>query len=168
MLHPAAGSTRLEWVHALPAAVLSGVISAALMMVPVAGLALGMFSGGALCVVFYRRRAPLTLLTSAMGARLGALSGVLAFAFFSILTAIQVLFFHSGNELRAALLESIRQTAARTTDPQAQPMLDYLRTPPGLELVMVLGFAVMFVIFLVLSSAGGAIATTFMRRNRRP
>ena len=82
-------ANRIEWPHALPAAATSGIISALLMLIPFAGLALGMLAGGMLCVMLYRRRAPRAPLTSGMGARLGAVSGVLAFAVFSIFTAVQ-------------------------------------------------------------------------------
>jgi len=160
--------TAIEWSQGLPAATLAGLISAVLMVIPLGGLGIGMLAGGTLAVMLYRRRLPLANPSAAIGARLGAASGAIAFVVFSIITAIQVLVFHGGSELRAALLESIKQTAARTTDPQMQPMLDYLRTPAGLELVMALGFAFMFIVFLVLSSAGGAIGAALLRRNQRP
>ena len=43
-----------------------------------------------------------------------------------------------------------------------------LRTPAGLQLVMAAGFTLMFLIFLVLSSAGGALGTVLLKRRRRP
>jgi hypothetical protein len=157
----------VEWSHGLPAAALAGLISAILMIIPLGGLGVGMLAGGTLAVMLYRRRLPLAHPSAAMGARLGAASGAIAFALFCLLTAIQVLVFHSGNQLRAALLESVQQTAARTTDPQAKPVLDYLRSSAGLELVMAIGLVVMFVVFLVVSSAGGAIGAALMSRSRR-
>ncbi len=160
-------ATRIEWPHALPAAAAAGAISAVFMLVSLAGLSLGMVFGGMLCVVLYRRRVRRNVLTSGTGARLGALSGVLGFAFFSIFTAVQVLVFHAGDQIRANLLESIKEAAAKTPDPQMQPVFDYLRTPGGMQLAMATGFAVILLMFLVLSSAGGILGVALLRRQHK-
>lgn len=160
-------ATRIEWPHALPSAAIAGAISALLMMVSFAGLSLGMIFGGMLSVILYRRRTHRSVLTTSMGARLGALCGIFGFAIFSIFTAVQVLVFHAGNELRASLLQSIKEAAAKTTDPQMQPVFDYLRTSAGLQLAMATSFVVILLMFLVLSSAGGAIGAALLRNQRR-
>jgi hypothetical protein len=98
---------------------------------------------------------------------LGALSGVLGFAIFSIFTAVQVLVFHAGDQIRANLLESIKEAAAKTPDPQMQPVFDYLRTPGGMQLAMATGFAVILLMFLVLSSAGGILGVALLRRQHK-
>ena len=103
-----------------------------------------------------------------MGARLGAVSGALGFGMFAILTSIEMVVFRSGGELRTALLDAVRQSAARSSDPQAQQMLEYLKTPQGLALVMVLGLLFMFVVFLIFSGLGGAIGAALLRRKERP
>jgi len=160
-------ATRLEWPHALPSAAAAGAISAVLMVVPFAGLSLGMIFGGMLCVVLYRRRTHRKGLTTGMGARLGALSGLLGFAVFSIFTAVQVLAFHAGDQLRSVMLQSLKEAAAKSSDPEVQPVFDYLRTPAGLQVAMAVGFAVILLMFLVLSSAGGALAAALFRNQRR-
>lgn len=157
-------ATRLEWPHALPAAAVAGAISAVFMLVSFAGLSLGMIFGGMLCVILYRRRVHRNVFTSGMGARLGALTGALGFALFSIFTAVQVLVFHAGDQIRANLLESIKEAAAKTTDPQMQPVFEYLRTSAGMQLAMATGFAVMLLMFLVLSSVGGILGAALSRR----
>lgn len=161
------GSTSIQWSQALPSAALAGLIAAGLMFIPLGAFGLGMIAAGVLAVLFYRRRNPLGNLTPGIGARLGALSGILGFGMFGIFTAVEVLVFHSGGELRAALLEAVQQSVARTSDPQARQMLDYLKSPPGLALVMALGLAVMLVFFLILSSIGGALAAVLLRRRER-
>jgi hypothetical protein len=103
-----------------------------------------------------------------MGARLGAVSGALGFGIFAILISIEVVVFRAGEDLRKTLLEAVRQSAARSPDPQAQQMLEYLKTPQGLALVMVLGLIVMFLIFLIFSSLGGAVGAALLRRKDRP
>jgi hypothetical protein len=138
------------------------------MFIPLGAFGLGMIAAGVLAVLFYRRRNPAANLNPGMGARLGAVSGVLGFGIFAVFTAIEVLVFHSGGQLRAALLEAVQQSASRTSDPQAQQILDYLKSPPGLALVMSLGLAVMFVVFLIFSSLGGALGAVLLRRKNQP
>ena len=169
ILLPANADPRaLQWSRALPSAAISGLVAAVLMLVPLGGFGLGMLLAGSLSVLLYRRRNPISELTPGMGARLGAASGGMGFAIFGIFTAIEVLVFHSGGELHTALVEAVQQSAARTTDPQAQQVLDYLKSPAGLALVMIMGLAVMLVAFLVFSSIGGAIAAFLLRRKPHP
>jgi hypothetical protein len=152
----------------LPATALGGVIAALAMATPLGVFGLGMLAAGALSVVFYRRRNPAAEITPAMGARLGAVSGALGFVLFAILTSIEMMLFRSGGEVRAALLDAVQRSAARSPDPQAQQMLEYLKTPQGLALLVGLGLIVMFVIFLIFSSLGGAIGAALLRRKERP
>jgi hypothetical protein len=164
---PASTAGAIQWSEALPSAGLGGLIAAFLMFVPLGAFGLGMIAAGVLCVLFYRRRKPTTNLTPAMGARLGALSGILGFAIFAIFSAAGTLLFHSGGQLRAALLEAIEQSAARSSDPQAQQIIEYLKTPPGLALMMAMSLAFVLVAFLILSSLGGAVGAAMMRRKDR-
>ena len=159
--------TALQWHHALPAAALAGLIAAVMMLIPVGAFGLGMLASGALAVMFYRRRNPVANVTPGIGARLGALSGALGFGIFAIFTATEMLIFRSGGQLRDALLQAIQQSAARSSDPQAQQMLEYLKTPQGLALMMVLGLIVMGLAFLIFSSLGGALAAALLRRKER-
>jgi hypothetical protein len=134
------------------------------MVVPLGAFGLGMLAAGALSVVLYRRRNPAANLTPGVGARLGAVSGALGFGIFAVLTSIEMVVFRSGGQLRAALIEAVQQSAARSSDPQAQQLLEYLKTPQGLALVMVLALIVMFAAFLVFSSLGGALGAALLRR----
>ena len=157
----------IQWSQALPATALAGVIAALLMFIPLGAFGLGMAAGGILAVLFYRRRNPGVDVTPGMGARMGAVTGALGFGVFAVFTAIEVLVFHSGGQLRAALLEAIQQSAARSSEPQAQQLLEYLKSPPGLALMMGLGLLLMFVVFLVLSCLGGALAAALLRHRNR-
>jgi hypothetical protein len=157
----------LQWSYALPAAALAGLIAAVMMLIPVGAFGLGMLAAGALSVMFYRRRNPVANVTPGAGARLGALSGILGFGIFAIFTAIEMLVFRSGGQLRDALLQAIQQSAARSSDPQAQQVLEYLKSPQGLALMMVLGFVMMGLAFLIFSSLGGALAAVLLRRKDR-
>lgn len=164
---PNPGGTAIRWSDALPSAGLAGLIAAVLMFIPLGAFGLGMIAAGVLSVLFYRRRNPTSNLTPAMGARLGAVSGTLGFGMFAIFSAVGTLVFHSGGELRAALLEAIEQSAARSSDPQVQKAFEYLKTPPGLALMMGLSLAFVLVAFLILSSLGGAVGAAMMKRKDR-
>jgi hypothetical protein len=155
----------IDWRRGLPAAAQSGLIAAILMIIPLgASFGLGMLAAGFLSVLFYRRRVPIGNLKPGKGAQLGAVSGALGFVVFGIFTALETTFLHSGAELRAALMQAVEQAATRSPDPQSQQLLQYLKSPPGLTLVMIMGLAVMFFAFLVLSSLGGALGAALLRR----
>jgi hypothetical protein len=146
---------------------LAGLVAAIVMLVPLGAFGLGMLASGALSVILYRRRNPTANLTPGMGARLGAASGALGFGIFAIFTAVEMVVFRAGGQLREALLQAIQQSAARSSDPQAQQVVEYLKTPQGLALVMVLGLIVMFVAFLIFSGLGGAVGAALLRRKER-
>ncbi|HLK32894.1 MAG TPA: hypothetical protein VKT29_07380, partial [Terriglobales bacterium] len=46
----------------------------------------------------------------------------------------------------------------RSGDPQAQQLLQNFMTPEGMRTLMILGIALMLVLFLAVSSLGGAVA----------
>jgi len=133
-----------------------------------ASFGLGMLAAGFLAVVFYRRRVPNASLRPGKGARLGVVSGALGFGMFAVVTSIQMVIFHSGDQLRAQLLDALQQSASRTSDPQAQQMLDYFRTPPGLVLMMIVGLIFMFIAFVLFSALGGALGAALLRRRDVP
>jgi len=137
------------------------------MLVPLAGFGLGMVAAGVLAVLLYRRRVPESNLTPGAGAKLGAVSGALGFAMFALFTAVEILVFHSGSEINAAMLQAVNQAAARSSDPQAQQALEYLKSPQGLALVVAMGLVVMFLAFLIFSSIGGAIGAALLRGKNR-
>jgi len=132
-----------------------------------ASFGLGMLAAGFLAVVFYRRRVPNASLRPGKGARLGVVSGALGFGMFAVVTSIQMVIFHSG-DLRAQLLDALQESASRTSDPQAQQMLDYFRTPPGLVLMMIVGLILMFIAFVLFSALGGALGAALLRRRDVP
>lgn len=157
----------IQWSQALPATALAGLISGFVMLIPFGAFGIGMIAAGVLGVVFYRRRNPGANLTPGMGARLGAVSGLMGFAIFAILTSLEMLVFRVRGEIRQALLDAIQQSASRANDPQVQQMFDYFKTPAGLALMMILGMAVMFVFFMVFSSAAGAVTAALLGKREQ-
>jgi len=165
---PALAPKTIDWRQALPAAVLAGFISAVLMITPLgSSFGLGMLASGFLCVLFYRRRVPYANPGPGMGARLGAVSGALAFVLFGVLTLLESAVLRAGSEFRSVLLQALDQAASRNTDPQAQQLFQYLKTPQGLIVVMIIGLTSMFFAFLLFSSLGGAIGAAMLRRKDR-
>jgi hypothetical protein len=159
--------TAIQWSRALAPTAMAGLVASFLMLFPLGAFGLGMILAGILSVAFYRWRNPGSVLTPGMGARLGAMSGLLGFVMFLLFTAISATVLGGGAQLRQALQQAVEQSASRTTDPQAQHMLDFFRTPQGLALVMIAGMAVALVAFLILTSLGGAIGATLLRRKPR-
>src|SRR5919108_5965230 len=110
----------LRWPAALWSTAAGGLI-AAVLVIPLLGLGLGMLSGGFLAVVFYRRKAS-GLVTSGLGAKLGALSGGVELGLVAVFICLRVWLFHSGGQLRAACMSALER-GARFADPEAAPQL---------------------------------------------
>jgi hypothetical protein len=159
--------TSIQWSDGLPSAALAGLIAAFLMFVALGVFGLGLIACGAFSVAFYRRRNPASNLSPGMGARLGAASGAFGFGIFAVLSAIGMLVFRNGAEMRKALLDVISQSAARSPDPQVQRTFEFLKTPPGLALMMGLSLGFLLVATLILTTIGGAIGAAVMRRKDR-
>lgn len=142
---------------------MAGFIASILMLFPLGAFGLGMILAGILSVVFYRWRNPGSILTPGMGARLGAMSGLLGFVMFLFFAAVSASL-AGGSELRKALAQTVEQSASRAADPQSQRVLEFLRSPQGLAAVMLAGLVFAFFAFLVLTSLGGAIGAALLRR----
>jgi len=159
-------ASTIEWPQALPSAGIA-LLAAIFLMLIGTPAGLGMLAAGFLCVVLYRRRCPATHVTAGMGARLGALTGVLGFgavaAIFALWTA-----FRSGRELHDALLNYIQQYAAHSSDPHMQQVLELFNTPEGFTFIMILSLVMTLVAFVIFSSLGATIGAFLLHRKERP
>ncbi|HEV3206554.1 MAG TPA: zinc-ribbon domain-containing protein [Terriglobales bacterium] len=162
-----APASRIDWAQAVPAAALAGFIGAILTVIPVATFGLGMFIGGALSVVLYRRRRFMADVTPGMGARLGIVSGLFGFAILTVPLAVGLAFFHMGDELRARMVVMVEQAAARSSDPQMQQIVEMVKTPDGSALFLSVGLILTFVAFVVVCGLGGAAGAALLRRKQR-
>jgi len=126
-----------------------------------------MLAAGFLSAVLYRRRYPVMQVTVGMGARLGALTGVLGFGATAIILALWTAF-RSGKEIHDAFLTYLQQYAARSSDPHMQQVLELFNTPEGFTFIMVLSLIMTLAAFLIFSSLGGAIAAFLLHRKDRP
>jgi len=162
----------IQWKLAAKGALLSGLISAGLAGMPKLGLGccLWMLGAGALAVWLYQQRIPGLVITPGMGMRIGALSGAIGF----LATTIWWIFIFTkdSQELRTVFAEQMEKAIAQNPDPHAQEagrqVMNYLNTPEGLATAFVLSIVVMAIVFVVFSSAGGALgASMFARRRSR-
>lgn len=111
-----------------------------------------------LAVMIYRRRQHLGPMTAALGARLGAMAGLMGFVIFGLLSLVQMLAMRGTGQLQTALEQALKASAARSGNPEAQQMVQQFLTPQGMRTLLVLGILLMLVLFLAASSLGGTIA----------
>ncbi len=101
--------------------------------------------------------------------RIGALAGVFAFVITAILST--VLFATEGNQLRQMMEEQLRASMAKAPDPRTaeilQQFIGKLNTPEGLATFFLWVMALIAVIFILSSAAGGALGASFSARRRR-
>ena len=160
----------VHWRHALRSASAAGLAMAVACLLPAISLLfpLWMLAGGWFAVVLYRRRSSFPLLSAAVGSKIGALAGLLGFAFFALFTAaylaIATVIFHQGEQIRATLRYALDQAAARNPDPAAQAIVQWVQTPEGLALAVVFSLFLFLLAFLLFSIAGGIFAATVGRR----
>jgi len=156
----------MRWSAALQPCALAALIASLLMSLGLYPV-VAMVSAGFLAVILYRQRRPGTAVQAVTGLKLGALSGLFLFAVSSILGTLVVVFLHKGAEIRNELTARIDQAASRTTDPQALAMFDRLKTPGGLEFLMVFGLFFALFAAVLLAGLGGALGgTIFGRRDK--
>lgn len=129
-------------------------------------LGIGMVLTGILAALLYHRAAGQTL-SSPKAARLGAMSGAIAFAVSSILTVLAIVFLHAKDQFHDVLMKAIDQRAA-TYGPDLQPTIQWLHTPEGFA--MVLAFSMIFALFfsMLFSAIGCVIGAVLFRERNRP
>jgi len=153
--------TVVNWRHAWPAAASAGFAMAVAFLLLGPLFPLWMLAGGWIAVVLYRRRSSLSIMTSSIGGKVGALAGLLGFGFFILF--ITALLSVQGDQIRSMLRSAMDQAVAKNPDPQAQVVAQWLQTPEGLAFITLL----LLVVFLLLSTAGGVFAASAGRRKLR-
>lgn len=160
----APSSSTLEWPQALSSAGIA--VLATIVLIVITPFGLGTLPAGFLCVVFYRRRRPAIHLTVGMGARLGALTGGVSFAFVAAILALWTAF-RSGKEIHDAVISRIQQYAAQSSYPQMQQVMDLLNTPEGFTFFMIFSLILAFIAFTIFSTLGGAVGAFLLNRKER-
>jgi hypothetical protein len=134
------------------------------MFTPLGVFGLSMLMAGVLSVYLYRKRNPWSHLSTGAGAKLGIASGFFGSIAFGWIAATLVLAFHAGAQLRSIIIQALDQSAARNSDPQAQQMIEYLKTPEGLSTAIILFAGFLFVFLIGMACAGGAFGAVMVRR----
>jgi hypothetical protein len=153
----------VDWSHGLRSALIAALLSAALGFIgtmvagPFIGLLAWTLLSGTLAVAIYRRRARLSTVPSGVGIKLGALSGLIGFLVVTLLSSAQLLV-NGSAQFRALLQENLRRAAANA-DPSVQPWVDYFLSSRGMAVMMIGSLVFTCVLFLALSSIGGALGT---------
>ena len=144
---------------AVRAALMAGVLGVFVQMIPLLGIVLT----GTLAVFFYRRESRIVL-PPALGSRLGAAAGVVAFAINSLLITVRIFVFHAQQEYLDFLTRFAHTVGANAADPDFQAGIHSLLTPAGLAITFLFGM----IIAALFASVGGALASLFLRpRNPR-
>ena len=162
--------TRVDWSVGFRVAALAGIIAAVPSALPLVslGCCLWVMGAGALAVMFYqKKRLPGAVVTAGMGARLGAVSGLLAFVFYFVLQLASIAATGGGGKIRGAMLEGMKQSAARNPDPNAQQMLQKMSTPEGLAILLTFMIVAGLFAFIVFGVIGGAIGASIWGRKQR-
>ena len=145
------------------AALIAAVGMVCKLIVPV----IAVIGAGFLAVSIYRRNNPTALLRAGTGARLGALCGLFCSAMTAVLGALRVLVLREGGEIRKTMLEVVQQSASRYSDPQSQAALDFLRSPAGLVLFMIVLLIFGCLMFILMGTVGGALGAAVLGRRGR-
>ena len=133
---------------------------------PQLGFFAWMLGGGMLTVVIYRRRQHLGHVTASIGARLGAMAGFMGFVIFALLSLVQMLALRGTGQLQSALQQALKTSAERSGNPEAQQLMQQFLTPEGMRTLIILGIVLMLVLFVALSSLGGAFAAAVSGRRQ--
>ena len=153
----------MQWSQALKPCALAALVASLLMAMGLNPF-VAMFSVGFLAVVFYRQGRREIVIKIGTGAGLGAVGGILWFAMSSVVEALIVTFLHKGPELRNELLKRIQQAASQTSDPQVLAVFERLKTPGGLEFLMLSGLVFAFFAAIILGGLGGALGGAVLGR----
>jgi hypothetical protein len=155
----------MQWSQALKPCALAGLVASAAMVLKLVAPLIAVVGAGFFAVAFYRRNCPGVMVRTGSGARLGALCGLLCSGMTAVLGAVRVVVLNETGEIRRTMLDSLQQAAARYSDPQVQPTLEFLRSPTGLVFMMVFLLIFVMLTFLLLGTLGGALAAATLGRH---
>ena len=167
-------ATSVSWKLAIQIAAIVGPGVGILWAVLAAGSVLWVAVGAVVAMGIYHRRRPLTKLAPRVGARVGALLGLIAatvaFAANSVLLVIQRYGLHQGNEIDSQLTSIVKQAAARAAsmDPQAPvtTFTNFWLSAEGRIGLILLTMAFLSVLIVVFAIAGGILGAQIYRSSR--
>ena len=155
----------INFPRAWSAAAVAVLLAAGLTIIPFgAPVGLGILVGGFLSVFFYRRKNPSPNLSLGTGFKLGALSGILGYAFSVAFLGLGTSTFHAGGDFHKKLLDVLQQHSPAGADAQLQQVMDFYKTSQGFTVMLVIGLVMALAAFLVLSGLGGLIGAAVLKR----
>jgi len=157
----------IQWSQSAQPCAIAALIAALAMVLKLMVPLIAAIGAGFLAVAFYRRRNPEAAVNARSGARLGAICGLFCSGMTAVLTALRVALLHEGEAVRNALLEGIRQAAAKYPDPQFQASLDFMRSSAGLTLMLAALAIFGCVTILLLGALGGTLGGAMLGRQDR-
>ena len=156
-----AGASPVDWSVAFKAAALMGLLAGVPSSIRFisAGCCLWVIGGGALAVLMYQKWKPGGLVTSGMGARIGAVTGFFAFVFW-LLFQVVVVTARGTDEFRRQLMQQMQEAAAKNPDPNAQRVIQQMSTPEGVAIVITIMVVVVLAAFIVFGVVGGTVGAS--------
>ncbi len=157
----------LRGAHVLRPCALAAIVACVLVLLGLNPF-VAMVGVGFLAVVFYRQRLPGAPSNAIAGAGIGALGGLMFFAFIAAFMGLASAFPDFRTKFREQLIENAQKWAAsRPAEPQIQAALDQLKTPEGFLMSMILAGFIFLIICPLIASIGGALAgAVFGRRSK--
>ncbi len=153
----------MRWSQALKPSLLAAVITMVMMMLGLYPF-VAILAGGFLAVVFYRQGKQNVAVTTASGARLGALAGFLCFCLVAIVSAVGAAVPEMRAKMHDQIMENFQKVAAaRPPDPQLQQLLDAMKTPEGFLMMLIFFGLALLVVSLILGALGGAVGGKIFR-----
>ncbi len=162
---PPPSPTSIEWTAGRPAVLTAGILSGFCFFLPLN--LVWIVGGGLLAVWLYsRRRSPYMQIDTGTGAKLGAVTGVVAYAIFSCVALLAFTF--ASDKLWGQLTSAMKERAGPNPEANVQQMFDIMNTAQGKAMIAVIVMVMMFGMFLVLGTVGGALGAVFARRHHQP
>jgi len=155
--------TAIDWSAGGKPVIVAGILSGFCFFLPLN--LLWIVLGGALAVYLYnKRRPPYMQVSAGTGAKLGAVTGVVGYGLFAIVTLIG--FVVASDKIWAELETAMHQKAGPNPDVNVQQVFEIMKTAEGKAFIAVFVMVFAFALFLGLATLGGAIASTVVRRDQ--
>ena len=157
----------INWRFARSRAVIAAILLVILVSLPVTGPFFLIWTPlcGALCVFLYQRRFPATPISSGAGARMALSVGGAAFLILALLSAVASLADHfvAHHSVLADVRAQVVEMMKASQNPQSAQAMSMINTDGGLIALLALGTVVLLVMFLLLSTVGGAIQARILK-----
>jgi hypothetical protein len=121
----------------------------------------GLVTGGGAAAYLYSRKASQSL-SIRNGLRMGWLTGLFSFVIFLVTTTIKCIAVSFDKGLSQFFRDELTNYPGRNAD--MDQLIKILQTPEGLGVFLFLSIVVMFVLFTLLPTIGGAIGAKFSER----